>query len=74
MSFFGKIAEWFENIVEGPNTYTVTVKKGDSLWKIAEELTGDGRNWTKIRDANPQKDWTKDYVIQPGDVLNIPKG
>lgn len=74
MSFFGKIAEWFSDLVERDDHYDVTVKKGDSLWKIAEELTGDGMNWTKIRDANPDKNWTKDYVIQPGETLHIPKG
>ncbi len=30
-----------------------TVKAGDSLWKIAKATYGDGRMWTKIRDANP---------------------
>jgi len=73
MSFFGKIAEFFTGIVEEPDCYTVTVKKGDSLWKIARELTGDGMNWKKIADANPEKNWDQDYVIQPGEVLKIPK-
>jgi nucleoid-associated protein YgaU len=73
MSFFGKIFEWFENAVDRDDHLEVTVKKGDSLWKIAEETTGDGANWQKIADANPDKHWTRDYVIQPGEVLRLPK-
>ena len=73
MSFFGQIGEWFKDIFEHENYYLVTVKRGDSLWKLAEELTGDGMNWKKIADANPEKNWDQDYVIQPGEVLKIPK-
>lgn len=29
-----------------------TVKTGDSLWSIAQALTGDGHHWTKLRLAN----------------------
>ncbi len=73
MSFLGKIGEWFESFTTHDDHHSVVVRKGDSLWKIAEELTGDGMNWQKIADANPDKHWTKDYVIQPGEVLNLPK-
>ena len=68
-----RLMEWFSDPIEHDDHYTVTVKKGDSLWKIAEEMTGDGMNWKKIADANPEKKWTHDYVIQPGEVLNMPK-
>ena len=74
MSLFGKIGEWFENLIEGDDHYSVTVKKGDSLWNIAEELTGDGLNWQALAEANPERHWDKDYVIHPGDVLRVPKG
>jgi len=30
-----------------------TVKKGDTLWKIAQSKYGDGRKWTQIAAANP---------------------
>lgn len=73
MSFFGKITEWFTDIVEEPHHYLVTVKKGDSLWKIAETATGDGMDWKKIADANPERKWDKDYTLQPGEMLKIPK-
>jgi 5'-nucleotidase/UDP-sugar diphosphatase len=30
-----------------------TVKKGDTLWKIASTRYGDGKKWREIADANP---------------------
>ncbi len=73
MTFFGKITEWFTGLFEEDDHYIVTVKKGDSLWKIAADITGDGMNWKKIADANPERNWDKDYIIHPGEVLRIPK-
>ncbi|HYO45986.1 MAG TPA: LysM peptidoglycan-binding domain-containing protein [Gemmatimonadota bacterium] len=50
---------------------TYTVKGGDSLWKISEQMYGNGNEWRRIFEAN--KDRIKDPdVIQPGWVLNIP--
>ncbi|HVY67913.1 MAG TPA: putative Ig domain-containing protein, partial [Patescibacteria group bacterium] len=51
-----------------------TVKKGDTLWNIAKKYYGDGRQWRKILEANPN------CLSRPGDtrtlkvgfVLNIP--
>jgi nucleoid-associated protein YgaU len=57
--------------VKGAGTRTYTVKGGDSLWKISEEMYGDGNQWNRIYEAN--RDRIKDPdVIQPGWVLNIP--
>lgn len=47
------------------------VKKGDTLWKIAESYYGDGSLYKKIFEAN--KDILKDpNVIKVGQKLRIP--
>jgi nucleoid-associated protein YgaU len=47
------------------------VKKGDTLWKIAEQYYGDGSLHTKIFEAN--KDTIKDpNLIRVGQRLRIP--
>ena len=51
---------------------TYTVKKGDSLWKIAKQLYGDGALWGRIHDANRDVIKNPD-LIQPGWVLRIPE-
>jgi nucleoid-associated protein YgaU len=57
--------------VKAAGSRTYTVKGGDSLWKISEEMYGDGNQWNRIYEAN--RDRIKDPdVIQPGWVLNIP--
>ena len=50
---------------------TYTVKKGDSLSKIAKEVYGDMKQWRKIADANRDRIKNPD-LIQPGWVLVIP--
>lgn len=35
-----------------PVSVTVTVERGDTLWSLAEELLGDGEQWTAIATAN----------------------
>ncbi|HEY0321947.1 MAG TPA: LysM peptidoglycan-binding domain-containing protein [Pyrinomonadaceae bacterium] len=52
---------------------TYTVKGGDSLWKIAKNHYGDGNEYMKVFYANRDKLETPDSVINPGDVLNLPK-
>lgn len=49
-----------------PKTYTV--KKGDSLWKIASALLGNGARWPEIQKANGLTSTT----IHAGQVLKIP--
>jgi len=50
---------------------TYTVKKGDSLSKIAKELYGDAKQWRRIFEANTDRIKNPD-LIQPGWVLKIP--
>ncbi len=47
---------------------TYTVKKGDSLWKIAKEKLGKGERYLEIMKLNNMKD----TVIYPGNVLYLP--
>jgi len=48
-----------------------TVKKGDSLWKIAKQMYGNGSQYNKIYEAN--KDKIKNpSLIYAGQVLKIP--
>ena len=57
--------------VAGP-ARTYTVRKGDSLWKIAKQFYGKGSAWPRIHEAN--KDVIHDPdMIQPGWTLRIPE-
>jgi predicted chitinase len=54
-----------------PATYTV--RPGDSLSKIAQQVLGDGERWREIFDLN--RDQIADAnVIHPGMVLKLPNG
>jgi nucleoid-associated protein YgaU len=55
-----------------PSTNTYTVQSGDTLFKIAEELYGDGDEYEKIFDANREILESPDR-IEPGQKLSIPK-
>ena len=46
-----------------------TVKRGDSLWKIAKNQLGSGTRYTEIMDLNQLKNDT----IYPGQVLKLPE-
>ncbi|HYR53037.1 MAG TPA: LysM peptidoglycan-binding domain-containing protein [Candidatus Dormibacteraeota bacterium] len=50
---------------------TYTVKKGDTLSKIAREVYGDADEWQRIFDANEDQIEDPD-VIEPGQKLKIP--
>ena len=49
---------------------TYTVKKGDSLWKIAKKLLGSGNKYKQIQSANG----LSNALIKVGQKLKIPKG
>ena len=51
---------------------TYTVKKGDSLSKIAKELYGDASKWQQIYEANKDLIGGNPNLIQPGQELTIP--
>jgi len=48
----------------------VRVQAGDTLWKIAARHLGEGRDWRKIADANPEL--KNPNMIQAGQVLRLP--
>lgn len=48
-----------------------TVRKGDTLSKIAKQFYGDGNAWKKIHAANSDKIPNPD-LIYPGQELTIP--
>lgn len=51
-SVFG---QWIANDYEAGEVSTgnYTVRAGDTLWELADGAYGNGAEWTKIRDANP---------------------
>lgn len=55
-----------------PPEQIYTVKKGDSLWKIAQDHLGNGALYPKIIAANPDRLKDEHSVIHPGDQLIIP--
>lgn len=54
----------------GEETYTV--KKGDSLSKIAKRVYGDAQQWRRIHEANRDIIDNPD-LIHPGQVLKLPR-
>lgn len=62
-------------VAEPEKVMTYTVKKGDSLWKIAgyEEIYGNSSKWKRIYEANTDKLPSPDAVLKPGMVLTIPR-
>ncbi|HET7183049.1 MAG TPA: LysM peptidoglycan-binding domain-containing protein, partial [Terriglobales bacterium] len=53
-----------------PDPSVVVVERGDSLWRIAEDLFGDGRLWTALWHANP--DVSNPNRIYVGQTLRVP--
>ncbi len=62
-------------VVAGAQTQTYTVKKGDTLWALSKKYYGDGRQWRKILDANPESLSRRGNVrtLRIGAVLVIPQ-
>ena len=62
-----------EATAEAPadGTRTYTVKSGDSLWKIAEEMYGSGAKYKHICEANRDILDDPDRIF-PGQALKIP--
>lgn len=57
-----------------PATRTHVVKRGETLWSIAETQLGDGRRYTEIAALNPQQlSGQTDTFLTPGWTLQIPQ-
>ncbi len=48
------------------------VKSGDSLWKISQDLLGDGSRWNELYQANASIIGENPRLILPGQELTIP--
>lgn len=59
-----------EAVAEALNTYTV--QSGDTLWKISQEVYGDGSKYMKIFEANTGLLKDPDHIF-PGQKLLIPE-
>ena len=67
-SKFPELARVVNKRLEETAIKTYIVKKGDSLWKIAQQQMGDGTKWPQIQSLNGLKGTT----IHPGQILRIP--
>jgi nucleoid-associated protein YgaU len=56
--------------LQRPAQLTYEVQEGDSLWSIAQNLTGDGENWHEIYEQNPDIGENPDLIF-PGQVLTL---
>ena len=43
-----------EEPASDPDAQTYTVRRGDTLWSIAEQVYGEGQRWRDIVEANPE--------------------
>lgn len=61
-----------EQSSEPAPTFAYTVKRGDTLWKIAQELLGDGTRYREIVALNTSALNGQPDFINPGLVLRLP--
>ncbi len=54
------------------STIDYTVKRGDSLWRIADQLLGDGARFPEIVELNQKELNGRPDFIVPGSVLKVP--
>ncbi|MBT0773243.1 LysM peptidoglycan-binding domain-containing protein [Kineosporia sp. J2-2] len=54
-----------------PGKHTYTVDSGDTLWQIAEDQLGDGKDYPRLRQADGTRISDPD-LIRPGEVLRLP--
>ncbi|GAW29589.1 LysM peptidoglycan-binding domain-containing protein, partial [Carboxydocella sp. ULO1] len=54
-----------------PPFKTYTVKPGDSLWKIAKKVLGDGSRWREIYNKNKSVIGKDPNKLKPGQILRI---
>ncbi|MBD2731778.1 LysM peptidoglycan-binding domain-containing protein [Nostoc sp. FACHB-892] len=66
---FSRINEQEEASIVGG--YTYTVKRGDSLFKIAKRYCGKGNKWTQIYKDNKRKIGSNPDLIRPGQKLYL---
>lgn len=52
-----------------PQSRTYTIRKGDTLWSIAQRVYGDGQKWKDISAANPSIDPKK---LAIGQEITLP--
>ena len=58
-----------ESIAATPASKTYTIKKGDTLFSIAKNQMGSGRDWQKLAAANPGID---PHKLKVGQTVTIP--
>ncbi len=58
-----------ENLMSSPSPTAYTVKAGEGLWNIAEEVYSDGYMWTEIAKAN---NLSAPYTLTEGQELVLP--
>lgn len=55
-----------------PELQSITVVRGDSLWRISRRILGQGQRYTQIYEANPTQIRDPNRIF-PGQVLVAPR-